>query len=50
LDVEQDNLGPEQRDGLDGLRAVRGLTDHIETVCLEQGAGGRAEGLVVVER
>ncbi len=49
LDVEQDNLGPERGDGLDGLDAVRGLTDHIETICLEQGAGRRAAGLVVVD-
>ncbi len=49
LDVEQDDVGLENRDSLDGLASVDGLTYDLETLRLEQGAGRRSEALMVID-
>jgi len=49
LDVEQDDVGLEYRDSLDGLASVDGLTYDLETLRLEQGAGRRSEALMVID-
>jgi hypothetical protein len=49
LDVEQDDLGLENRDDLDGPGSVRRLTDDLETLGLQQGTGRGPKALMVID-
>ena len=49
LDVEQDNLGPQDGDSTHRLRSIGRFTDDVEALGLEQRSGRGSEGRMVVD-